>query len=75
MKIKVFQVPEQLFQATANYLATKPYQEVNQLMTALFTGSRIVEIEVPDQNEANVAQQAAPKKEEEGKPDDDKAGT
>lgn len=42
--MKVFQVPEQLFQATANYLATKPYNEVNQLMNALFTGTKVVEI-------------------------------
>lgn len=67
--MKAFQVPEQLFQATVNYMATKPYNEVNQIMNALFTGTKVVEI--PDV-QAPPAPPAAPSK---GTDDGDKAGT
>lgn len=67
MKVKMFQIPDQLFQANLNYLATKPFQEVNQLMQALFAGARVVEVDVPDPAEA-------PKLDIEEKTNDDKAG-
>ncbi len=56
--MKLFQVPEQLFQATLNYLSTKPYNEVNQLIQAIAGSVRVVEI--PD------AQPAPPEKTSDG---------
>lgn len=45
--MKVFQVPENVFQALVNYIATKPYQEVNQLLTATFQTAKLVEVPDP----------------------------
>lgn len=59
---KVFQVPEQLFQATVNYLATRPYNEVNQLMNALFTATKVVEVPdapTPPDNKGEVPKDAS----------------
>lgn len=43
---RMFQIPEQIFQATLNYLTTKPFNEVNQLVNAIGQTAKIVE--VPD---------------------------
>lgn len=56
---KVFQVPEQLIQAAIQYLSTKPFNEVNQLLNALFATAKAVE--VPDQpQEAPVGDKVGP---------------
>lgn len=43
---KMFQVPENVFQAVVNYIATKPYNEVNQLLTAVITTAKPVDVPV-----------------------------
>jgi len=45
---KVIQVPEQVFQAMVNYIATKPYQEVNQLLNAVISTHKPVDVPLPD---------------------------
>lgn len=57
--MKVYQIPEQLAQAIATYLGTKPFNEVSSLLAALNATARAVEIadaqpEVPV-NDANKA--------------------
>jgi len=42
----MFQVPEQVFMATYNYLQTRPYSEVSQLIAAVNTV--VQRIVVPD---------------------------
>lgn len=44
---KMFQLPENVFQAMVNYIATKPYNEVNQLLTAVITTAKPVDVPVP----------------------------
>lgn len=44
--MRAFQIPEQVLQATIGYLQTKPFNEVNQLLQAIGTTARMVE--VPD---------------------------
>lgn len=58
--MKVLQVPENVFQALVNYIAARPYQEVNQLLTATFQTAKLVEVADPAPPAAPKPPQAPP---------------
>lgn len=43
----VFQVPEQVFMATFNYVQGRPYNEVNQIVNALITQVQRLDVTPP----------------------------